>query len=157
MWAVNDGKIMVNYVKDQYGNHVPTYDPDLPVQSRTLALNNIYVTWDGTRCALTFVDDRFTIDLGVYQPGNMTVAFTGLWYFTTMLWDSTLATEKQLGDWKAFPETTAQQMILIFMGILLIAGVAGMVHVRRSGRGTVDLIVIGAAMVVAFVMLGMWY
>ena len=156
-WAVQDGKITVRYVRDQDGNHVPTYDPDLPVQTRTFALNNIYVTWDGSRCSLTFVDDRFTLDLGTYQPGNLTVSFTGMWYFTTMLWDSSIGTEKAVTGWKALPETTSQQMILIFMGILLLAGVAAMIHVRRSGRGTVDLIVIGAAMVVAFIMLGMWY
>lgn len=156
-WAVTDGKITVRYVRDQDGNHMPTYNPDLPVQTRTFALSNIYVTWDGSRCSLTFVDDRFTLDLGTYSEGNMTVSFVGMWYFTTMLWDSSIGTEKAVTGWKVLPETTSQQMILIFMGLLLIAGVAAMIHVRKSGRGTVDLIVIGAAMVVAFIMLGMWY
>jgi hypothetical protein len=156
-WAVEDGKVTVYYVQDSDGKHVPTYDPGLPVRSKTLALNNIYVTWDGSRCALTFVDDRFTLDLGEYQAGNMTVSFTGMWYFTTMLWDSSIGVEKSVTGWKVLPETTAQQLILLFMGILLVAGVAAMIHIRRSGRSTVDLIVIGAAMVVAFIMLGMWY
>ena len=156
-WAVVDGKVTVNYVRDGSGNHVPTYDPELPVQTKTLPLSNIYVTWDGSRCSLTFVDDRFTLDLGTYQPGNLTVSFVGMWYFVTMLWDSSIGTEKAVSGWKVMPETTAQQMILIFMGLLLVAGVAAMIHVRRTGRSTVDLIVIGVAMAVAFIMLGMWY
>ena len=153
-WAVQDGKITVNYVKDQYGYHVPTYDPELPVQSKTLALNNIYVTWDGSRCSLTFVDDRFTLDLGTYQQGDLTVSFTGMWYFTTMLWDSTTGTEKGIGGWKALPETTGQQSILIFLGVLALGGAGAIVHIRRGGNAALDIVIMAAAGLVGYIMLG---
>ena len=157
-WPVTDGKVTVQYVDLGDNQHfTPDADPTSPVKTRTFSLSNIYITWDNGRAALTFVDNRFTLDLGTYPLNQETMSFEGLWYFTTMLYEPYTATEKTLSDWKPFPETSAQQMILIFMGVTLIAGVAGMVHVRRTGRGVVDMVVIGMALLVAFIMLGSWY
>ena len=157
-WPVTDGKVTIQYVDLGDNQHfTPDADPTSPVKTRTFSLSNIYITWDNGRAALTFVDNRFTLDLGDYPLNQETMSFSGLWYFTTMLYEPYTAVEKTLGDWKPFPETSAQQMILIFMGITLVAGVAGMVHVRRTGRGTVDMVVIGGALLIAFIMLGAWY
>jgi hypothetical protein len=157
-WPVVDGKVTIQYVNGpDYTHYTPDQDPQGAVQSRTFTLNNVYVTWDGNRASLTFVNDRFTIDVGPYASGDKVVGFGGMWYFTTMLYEPTTVTEKTLGPWKVLPDVSPSQIILTFMGVLVVAGAVGIIYCRRTGRGTVDMIVIGAAAVLAFICLGMWY
>lgn len=154
-WQVDGSKVTIPYVNGRDGKHyTPSLIPDADVLTKTLELNNIYVSWDHLtgKCSVTFVSDRWTIDLGDYRTKQ--ISFEGMWYFTTMLYEPSITTEKALGEWKTLPETNESQMLLIYLGVLTVAGVAGIIHVRRGGHATLDLLVIAAAGVVGYVMLG---
>lgn len=154
-YSVINGKITIQYVSDHGDNFLPGVMPNATVKTRTFELTNIYITYDGGHCFLTFVNDRFTIDLGAYAEGDESISMTGLWYFATMVYSPYTAMEKQLSDWKFMPETTSAQMVLIFIGILFIAGAAVAIHARKKGLGIIDLIIIGGALLVGLLMLGM--
>ena len=156
-YTLNDSKVKVQYVTDNGDNYLPEYMPIATVHTKVLELSNIYVTFDkgpNGHVKLTFVNDRFTIDLGAYESGDWTISMSGLWYFSTMVYSPYTATEKTLSDWKVLPETSQAQMLLIFLGILGIAGVAVAIHARRNGLGLADVLIIVAAAVVAFILLG---
>ena len=154
-YPLDGAYVTVQYVNDLNGDHyLPSYFPEQAVKTKKLELTNIYVTWDGSRVSLTFVNDRFTIDLGAYTEYQEIVSFQGLWYFSSMVYEPYSATEKQLGDWKDLPEVDKNTMLLIFLGFLLLIGAFAYIHVRRSDGGYVDLIIIGCAALVAFIMLG---
>ena len=128
--------------------------PNAKVQTRTFNLDNIYVTYQDNHAYLTFVPERFTLDLGSYTTGSETISMSGLWYFASMVYEPYTVMEKHLSDWKTFPETSSAQMLLIFIAILIVAGAFVALHIRRSGLGWIDLAIIGCAAVVAFIMLG---
>jgi len=154
-YTLDGAYVTVEYVTDSAGqHHIPSYDPQAPVKTKTMELSNIYVTWDGTRVSLTFVNDRFTIDLGTYTAHQEIVSFQGIWYFSSMIYEPTTEMEKALGGWKVLPEIDKNTMLLIFLGFLLLIGAFAYIHIRRSNGGYVDLIIIGCAALVAFVMLG---
>ena len=153
-YPVTDGHITIQYVTDHGQHYLPDVMPNATVQTRTFALNNLYLTYENGHCLLTFATERFTIDLGTYTPGQETISMTGLWYFSTMVYEPYTVTEKTLSDWKILPETSGAQMLLIFIGILAVAGVAVALHARKNGLGYVDVVIIGAAALVAFFLLG---
>ena len=147
-YQVQNGTVTVSYATLGDGSKVlPSLAPDKPVETRTLALNNISVTWDGSHCFLTFESDRFTVDLGSYQQGNELVSFAGLWYFTSVLYEPSTTTAKELGDWKMLPDLSWNQMLLIFLGFIVVIGAA--LYIRLEGS-FLDLILIGGAAVTAF-------
>lgn len=154
-YAVVNGKITIQYVSDHGDNFLPGVMPNATVKTRTFELTNIYITYDRAHCYLTFVNDRFTIDLGAYAEGDESISMTGLWYFATMVYNPYTAMEKHLSDWKFIPETTSAQMVLIFIGLLIVAGAAVAIHARKRGLGIIDLIIIGGALLVGILMLGM--
>lgn len=153
-YALDGSRITVQYVSDGSEHYLPGVMPNADVQTRTFELTNIYVTYQDGHCYLTFVNDRFTLDLGAYTPNDQTISMNGLWYFATMVYEPYTATEKHLSDWKTIPETNGSQMVLMFCGILIVAGAAVAIHVRKSGLGVIDLVVIGGALVVALLTLG---
>ena len=156
-YVLDGSKVTVQYVTDGKNNYLPGVMPNATTQTKTMDLTNIYVTFDGTsgHVLLTFVNDRFTIDLGAYQSGNWTVSMVGIWYFTSMVYSPYTAYEKSLSDWKMLPETSSAQMLLIFLGILAVAGVAVAIHAKRNnGLGAVDVVIILAAAAVAYILLG---
>lgn len=153
-WPVNGSKITVQYVTDGSDHFLPGVMPNATVQTRTFELTNIYVTYQDGHCYLTFVNDRFTLDLGTYTAGNETISMSGLWYFATMVYEPYTATEKHLSDWKILPETDSSQMVLIFIAILILAGAAVAIHARKSGLGIIDLVIIGGALIIGLVLLG---
>ena len=156
-YVLDGSKVTVQYVTDGKNNYLPGVMPNATTQTKTMDLTNIYVTFDGTsgHVLLTFVNDRFTIDLGAYQSGDWTVSMAGIWYFTTMVYSPYTAYEKSLSDWKMLPETSSAQMLLIFLGILAVAGVAVAIHAKRNnGLGAVDVVIILAAAAVAYILLG---
>ena len=150
-YQVQDGTVTVSYATLGDGTRVlPSLAPDKPVETRTLALNNVSVTWDGSHCYLTFESDRFTIDLGAYQQGNELVSFAGLWYFTSVLYEPSTTTAKELGPWKMFPDLSWNQMLIIFLGVLVLIGAA--LYIRLEGS-FIDLLLIGGAAVTAFILI----
>lgn len=153
-WDLDGSKITIEYVSDGSDHYLPGVMPNATVQTRTFELANIYVTYQDNHCYLTFVNDRFTIDLGPYTIGNETISMVGLWYFATMVYEPYTAVEKHVSDWKMIPETDGSQMVLMFLGILIVAGAAIAIHVRKSGLGIIDLVIIGGALVVGLLTLG---
>ena len=153
-YQVKDGKITVQYVSSGDEHYLPGVMPNAKVQTRTFNLDNIYVTYQDNHAYLTFVPERFTLDLGSYTAGSETISMSGLWYFASMVYEPYTVMEKHLSDWKTFPETSSAQMLLIFIAILIVAGAFVALHIRRSGLGWIDLAIIGCAAVVAFIMLG---
>lgn len=150
-YDVQDGAVTVSYAKNGAGDRVlPSLAPEKPVETRTLALNNISITWDGSHCFLTFESDRFTIDLGSYQQGNELVSFAGLWYFTSILYEPSTTIAKELGEWKMLPDLSWNQMLIIFMGIIVLVGAA--LYIRMDGS-FLDLLLIGGAAVTAFLLI----
>ena len=153
-YPVTGDKITITYV-DQDGTHYAVGAvPGGEQRTRDFTLSNIYVSWDALtgHCTLTFVNDRWTLDMGEYT--HQVVSFAGMWYFYTMLYDSHVTQDKSLGDWKVLPETNQSQMVLIYLGILAVAGTAGLIHIRHGGHATLDLIVIGCAGIVGYILLG---
>ena len=120
--------------------------------TKTLTLSNIYITWDGTACSLTFVDDKFTVNMGTYSAGSKTVSFTGFWYFTTNLYEPITVTEKTLeGSWQDLPDIGGPAMILIFLGCILLGGLIA--HAEK-GLKWLDLAVLIMGAIVGFTLLG---
>lgn len=154
VFDVVNGQVTVQYVTDSDGNKIlATLDPEATpdaIKSRTLPLNNIFVTWDGERCSLTFQSERFTVDLGPYATSNELVSFTGIWYFTSVIYEPTTTTAKELGEWKVLPDLDMNQMLLIFLGILALVGSVAWIKV---GGGLVDAMVMLFAGITAFILL----
>lgn len=162
-FPVTEGSVTIYYFKDYSGmNHwlasidspTPTnpYGERYVAQSKTMMLSNIYVTWNGDTCSLTFVNDKFTVDLGTYSAGDETVSFTGFWYFTTTLYEPVTVTEKSIdGSWKAMPDIGGPAMILLYLGVLL--GLGLIAHVIL-GLKWLDLTVLAIGMVLGFTLLG---
>lgn len=162
-FPVTEGSVTIYYFKDYSGmNHwlasidspTPTnpYGERYVAQSKTMMLSNIYVTWNGDTCSLTFVNDKFTVDLGIYSAGNETVSFAGFWYFTTTLYEPITVTEKSLdGSWKAMPDIGGPAMILLYLGALL--GLGLIAHVKL-GLKWLDLTILAIGMVLGFTLLG---
>ena len=122
------------------------------IHSKTLTLSNIYVTWNGDTCSLTFVNDKFTVELGLYSAGNETVSFTGFWYFTTTLYEPITVTEKSIeGGWKALPDIGGPAMILLYLGAIL--GLGLIAHIK-IGLKWLDLTILTIGMVLGFALLG---
>lgn len=151
-FVVDGSDITIRYATTSDGKHVlPSMLPGGLVDSRTFALTNISVTWNGTNCLLTFENDRFTIDLGTYTPGNETVSFTGIWYFTSVLYEPHESTQKELGEWKMLPDIGKDAMLIIFLGLIVLVGAAAVIKFNGS---MIDLLIIGGAAVVAFFLIG---
>ena len=151
-FAVTGSNVTISYVKDNWGNNVlPSAVPGGTVESKTLDLNNIQVTWDGSHCFLTFVSDRFTIDLGAYAQGNETVSFNGFWYFTSAIYEPSTSTSKELGPWKVLPDLNQNQMVLIFLGLLVLVGAGA--YIKLDGS-IIDATIIAVAGLVALLLLG---
>jgi len=153
-YQVEDGKITIEYVSSGDEHYLPGVMPNATAKVRTFDLDNIYVTYQDNHAYLTFVPERFTLDLGSYTTGSETISMSGLWYFASMVYEPYTVMEKHLSDWKTFPETSSAQMLLIFIAILIVAGAFVALHIRKSGLGWIDLAIIGCAAVVAFIMLG---
>ena len=155
-YVLNGSKVTVQYVTDGQHNYLPAVMPNETVRSKTMDLTNIYVTFDTStgHVELTFVDDRFTIDLGAFPAGDWTISMQGVWYFTMMVYEPYTATEKSVSGWKTMPETSASEMILIFMGILILATAAVAIYSGRKGLGFVSMVIIAAAGITAYILLG---
>lgn len=111
-------------------------------ESLALTLTNIYITFQGADTYLTFVNDGITADLG---PTITTeISFSGIWYFTTGLYEGYQSTETSY-DWSydsfAFDSNGA---IVAFLGILSMGTIVG-ARSTRQGMGVLDYIVVALA------------
>lgn len=154
-YTLNGSKVTVTYVSDGEHNYLPSVMPNDTPKTKTMDLSNIYITFDGetNHVSLTFDNDRFTIDLGEYSDNLRTFSFTGIWYFTTMVYEPYTATEKTVGSWKPLPTLSTVQMLFIFLGLLAVGAAFAAIRIRRSGLGYVDLIIIIVSGFVAYLLL----
>ena len=116
---------------------------------KILDLTNIYVTWDGIDCILTFLNDDFSLNLGNYS--NKNISFSGIWYFASAVYEPYTATETNYEiDWWS---TDFDYSIfgLILAGILVLMGLLSKVI---FGGHTIDFIIIGFGVIVALIMAG---
>lgn len=153
-YSVINGQITVSYVDDNQGNHIiPTGAPGETVKTKTMPLSNIYVTWDDLEghCYLTFVDNRFTIDMGTYTHGNEVVSFGGMWYFTTFLYEPHITNVKELGDWETLPTLDKTQICLIFAGLCIVIGAA--LYIKHVSS-IIDTAIIVLALVADLIIMG---
>ena len=117
------------------------------IKEKTLELKNIYITWDGLNCYLTFADDNFTVDMGSYT--NKVVSFTGMWYFATALWEPYTAQETTYDiDWFNFDFALFG---IIFATMLLIASLILKVTI---GAKFLDYIIIVCGIIIGLIIAG---
>ena len=129
----------VNYIADGPGDDV---------KEKTLELSNIYITWDGEKCYLTFANDNFTIDMGTYT--DKTVSFSGMWYFATALYEPYTAQETsyEVDWWGSFNLSTFG----IIMAALLVLG--ALICKATIGGRTLDYVIIICGTIIALIIAG---
>lgn len=121
-------------------------------KTTTADLNNVYVTKENGHTYFNFANESKSIDLG--ETVNDRVSFTGLWYFTTGLFEVTQGTEKYY-DWQIDGRlhATLPQMCLMFIGIL-IAGLIICKAILRFEIGLIDWVILISATVISLVVAG---
>ena len=128
----------------------------------TPTLQNIYITWEnltsgneGDRiCYLTFVDENFSVRLGTYAPGDLRISFTGVWYFTTAVYEPYTSTELSYSmDWDNWFNVSADAFILIFMGAVI--GITALITAISGWRlEFIDWCVVVGAGLITYMLLG---
>ena len=123
-------------------------------------LSNIYITWtnitsqtvEDRQCYLTFADDKKTIEMGSYPLNDLMISFTGIWYFTTALYEPYTAHETVYSmDWGSWFNLSGDAFLLIIAGLLIILTVAFSMIWKPSiidyaiiiGSGLISYILIG--------------
>ena len=140
-------KITVYYTSDSNGNYIAD-TTGTNVSEKSLDLANIYITWDGTKCYLTFADDDFTVEMGEYT--DKTVSFDGMWYFATALYEPYTAQETtyDVDWWGSFDFSTFG----IILAAMLIIG-ALITKVTVGGRA-LDYVIIICGTIIALIVAG---
>ena len=150
-FPVTDGSVTIHYTTDGTTNSIAALNAE-GVQTKTFTLSNIYVTWENDRCSLTFVNDKFTVDLGTFSAGSETVSFVGQWYFTSYLYEPYTVTEREISwDWKTMPDIGGTAMLLVFLGVLLIGG---LIAHMKLGLKWLDMVICIAGFIIAYTILG---
>ena len=151
-WDVTAGTVNITYKEETDGSYVVASPGTEGAQSRVFTLSNISITWTGTECILTFNDDAWSVSLGTYSTGSETISFTGLWYFTASLYEPYTATKTVVsGGWDSLMNIDSSALLLVFLGIVLITGLA--CHIKL-GLKWLDISMLVIAMIVAFTLLG---
>ena len=152
-FELDGGSVTVWYTVEDKINYIAT--PSTPdALSKTMRLNNIYVTWEDGRCSLTFDSDSFTVDMGSFAAGSETVSFEGLWYFTTSVYRPYTVTETTIdGDWKTLPDIGSVAMTLLFL--MLVVGMAIAFH-KKFQLKWLDILVVVIGLVIAYILLGVF-
>ena len=144
---VSAPNITIYYTSDSNGNYIAdAIDTNVTVKS--LELSNIYITWDGERCYLTFANDNLTVDMGTYT--DKTVSFSGIWYFATALYEPYTAQETNydVDWWGSFDFSTFG---IVFAALLILGALA--VKVTVGGRA-LDYVIIVCGTIIALIMAG---
>lgn len=142
-YHVGDGQTITVTESVSEGETAETY---------TQVLSNIYVstdTVDGVRHTyLTFVDDRLTVDLG--ETVTEVVSFSGLWYFTTALYDAETVTYSEY-EWNLDGRfgLSYDVVFLIFI-VLCVAGIILGRTFLSDSMHFLDYVLIIGAIVIAF-------
>ena len=147
------------YIVGYYDKNVIGEQGDPDAKELRTPLSNIYITWNGIKsendedriCSLTFVDSKLTIDMGNFLPNDLTVSFTGVWYFTTAIYEPYTAKETSYEmDWWKLSSLDRNGFILIFDLIIIIGYiVANRIYVP----GFMDKCVVIGALVFSFILL----
>ena len=149
--SVFDGKVTIYYItNDEVNTWVNIGTPD--ALSKTFTLSNINITWQEGTCTLTFVSDKFSVDMGPYSAGSETVSFAGFWYFTADLYEPVTSTETVIsGDWDYLPDIGAPVMLLIYLGCLFAFAVLAQ---AEKGLKWMDATILIIAGLIGFILLG---
>ena len=139
--------INVYYTSDGNGKYIQD-GPGDNVTEKSLELTNIFVTWDGEKCYLTFANDNLTIDMGTYT--DKTVSFSGMWYFASALYEPYTAQETsyEVDWWGSFNLSTFG---IVFAGLLI---VGALLCKATIGGRTLDYVIIICASIVALIIAG---
>lgn len=117
----------------------------------TKKLENLYITFNEGRTSLTFVNDDTTYDLG--ETTDTRISFSGMWYFTTGLYEITTGTENYWNwDLSGF-QASAGECLIIFLGIIAVGIIAYTVY-GKGKLGLFDWLVIIFAVFIGSAMLG---
>ena len=140
--------VTIYYTQDGTGKNTIADEPGQRTLEKTIELTNIYITWDGTNCTLTFANENFTVDMGTYT--DKTISFAGMWYFATGLYEPYTATESTYEvDWyNGFDLSTFG---IIFATMLLLGALAIRVTV---GARFMDYIIIVCGIIIALILAG---
>lgn len=142
-YPVGDGQTITVTESVAEGETAKTY---------TQVLSNIYVstdTVDGVRRTyLTFVDDRLTVDLG--ETVTEVVSFSGLWYFTTALYDAEQVSYSEY-EWNLDGKfgLSYDVVFLIFIGLCVAGIILGRTFLPDSMH-FLDYVLIIGAIVIAY-------
>ena len=150
-WPLNGSQVTIYYTLSGNENLISnSSNPD--ARSKNLTLSNIYITWNGDECLLTFVDDKWTVNLGSYSDGYETMSFSGLWYFTTALWEPYTATQTAVtGGWESLLNIDSAAVLMLFIGIVVAMSLICHVKFRLK---LLDLVIVIIAVIVAWTLFG---
>ena len=139
--------ITVYYTSDVNGKYIQD-GPGDNVTEKSLELTNIFVTWDGEKCYLTFANENLTIDMGTYT--DKTVSFSGMWYFASALYEPYTAQETsyEVDWWGSFNLSTFG---IVFAGLLI---VGALLCKATIGGRTLDYVIVICASIVALIIAG---
>ena len=139
--------LTVYYTSDANGNHIADA-PGTGVNEKSVELTNIYITWDGSRCSLTFANDSLTIDMGTYT--DKTVSFSGMWYFASALYEPYTAQETSYDvDW--YTSFDLSTFGIVLAGLLILGAI---VCKATIGGRALDYVIIICGTLVALVIAG---
>ena len=151
-WDVVGSNITITYTVGDDGVNHWAAEGTAGAEIKSMTLSNISITWDGTNCWLSSNTDGFIVDLGSYSNASKTFSFTGLWYFTATLDQPYTATQTVVsGEWESLLDIDATAVIMLFLGIVIAAGLFCHVKFRMKW---LDGVIIIVAIITAFVLLG---
>lgn len=139
--------LTVYYTSDANGNHIAD-SPGTGVNEKSVELTNIYITWDGSRCSLTFANDSLTIDMGTYT--DKTVSFSGMWYFASALYEPYTAQETSY-DVNWYSSFDLSTFGIVLAGLLILGAI---VCKATIGGRALDYVIIICGTLVALVIAG---
>lgn len=136
-------------------------DPSDPrAIEQKIELQNIFVTWNNLHsqtesdrtCYLTFVDGKLEIAMGTFDIGDLEVSFSGVWYFTTMLYEPYIGKEISYEmDWNSWFNMDANAFILVYIALSVVFFI---IANRFYQPGFLDYIVVGGAGLISYILLG---
>ena len=127
------------------GTTYPVEDGKITIDSQSFRLNNVYVSYDTLtdHVSITFVNDRYTVDLG--QWTSSVISFTGTWFFNTAYYEADITTQTDTSiQWTKLPPMGTVSLFFIAITLILMA-----VGIKKIGFGMTDYIVTLVSLAVA--------
>lgn len=151
-FALVGDSITVNNIVCPINDETQEITVDNGYESISGELNNIYVTKADGHMYFTFANSGNVLDLG--ETVNDVVSFSGLWYFTTGLYEGIDGVENYY-DWNLDGtfHMSMTQMMLFFVG-LLIAGIIICKAFIKLEIGLLNTIIIISAGIIALIIAG---